>query len=328
MSKFLDTDGLSYLWSKIVNKINTTFQDATTKIHGLMSASDKEKLDGIESGAQKNTVTSVAGKTGTVTLSKEDVGLDSVDNTADKDKEVGRSFCLTTYSYDSTTESALHHDAYYRSSLAQYLEDYESSKFPYLMVTDDETENNGDGSYSTTMIRLPICDVVYPVGSIYMSLKDTSPAELFGGTWEQVESGETCGGLNKKIGTVVSVDITYNTVEWNWGTYNKTLDLSQGTWIVSCMADFSNMSKTYRQLQLVKKSGNANIYPYYDAAYYGNASFDNVMNEGVWTVQVEDNATFSPYIHTYVTKAVYCHFVAVLVGSYGGDSVYKWKRVS
>ena len=46
------------------------------------------KLDGIESGAEKNTVTSVAGKIGDVTISKDDVGLGNVDNTADKDKFV------------------------------------------------------------------------------------------------------------------------------------------------------------------------------------------------------------------------------------------------
>jgi hypothetical protein len=40
----------------------------------------KNKLDGIEAGAQVNTVTSVAGKTGAVTLSKSDVGLDLVQN--------------------------------------------------------------------------------------------------------------------------------------------------------------------------------------------------------------------------------------------------------
>jgi len=53
---------------------------ATTSQAGFMSAADKSKLNGIEAGAQVNTVTSVAGKTGAVTLSKSDVGLGSVQN--------------------------------------------------------------------------------------------------------------------------------------------------------------------------------------------------------------------------------------------------------
>jgi len=44
---------------------------------GFMSATDKAKLDGIATGAQVNTVTSVAGKTGAVTLSAADVGAAS-----------------------------------------------------------------------------------------------------------------------------------------------------------------------------------------------------------------------------------------------------------
>lgn len=48
----------------------------------------KTKLDGIEAGAQVNTVTSVAGKTGVVTLQKSDVGLGNVDNTSDLNKPI------------------------------------------------------------------------------------------------------------------------------------------------------------------------------------------------------------------------------------------------
>lgn len=54
--------------------------DATTTAHGLMSAADKLKLDGIESGAQANTVTGVKGdaessyRTGNVNLTPSDIG--------------------------------------------------------------------------------------------------------------------------------------------------------------------------------------------------------------------------------------------------------------
>lgn len=61
---------------------------ATTAKAGVMSAADKTKLDGVEAGAQVNTVTSVAGKTGAVTLAKADVGLGNVDNTSDANKPV------------------------------------------------------------------------------------------------------------------------------------------------------------------------------------------------------------------------------------------------
>jgi len=49
---------------------------------------EQSKLSGIAAGAQVNTVTSVAAKTGAVTLVKGDVGLGSVDNTSDADKPV------------------------------------------------------------------------------------------------------------------------------------------------------------------------------------------------------------------------------------------------
>ena len=61
---------------------------ATTSAAGSMSAADKTKLDNIANGAQVNTVTSVAGKTGVVALAKADVGLDNVDNTSDAAKPV------------------------------------------------------------------------------------------------------------------------------------------------------------------------------------------------------------------------------------------------
>jgi hypothetical protein len=53
-----------------------------------IGSTDKTKLDGISPGAQVNAVTSVATKTGAVTLVKADVGLGNVDNTSDASKPV------------------------------------------------------------------------------------------------------------------------------------------------------------------------------------------------------------------------------------------------
>lgn len=84
ITKQVVTDALGYT----PPTTNTTYGTATTSANGLMSSTDKSKLDGVQAGAQKNAVTSVAGKTGAVALTKGDVGLGSVDNTADANKNV------------------------------------------------------------------------------------------------------------------------------------------------------------------------------------------------------------------------------------------------
>lgn len=54
---------------------------ATASQAGRMSAADKAKLDGIEAGAQRNTVTSVNNKTGAVILTASDVGASPTGHT-------------------------------------------------------------------------------------------------------------------------------------------------------------------------------------------------------------------------------------------------------
>lgn len=52
------------------------------------TTAEKNKLKGIEEGAQVNTVNSVANKTGNIVLNKTDVGLSNIDNTSDLDKPI------------------------------------------------------------------------------------------------------------------------------------------------------------------------------------------------------------------------------------------------
>lgn len=62
--------------------------DDTGTIHKFVTSAQLTKIDSVETGAQVNTVNSVAGKTGNVTLVSADVGLPNVDNTSDIDKPI------------------------------------------------------------------------------------------------------------------------------------------------------------------------------------------------------------------------------------------------
>jgi hypothetical protein len=133
------------------SKSNTshTHSDATTTVAGLMSSTDKSKLDGIATSANNyvhpstdgslhvpatgttnagkvltagatagslswttlpaDAVTSVAGKTGVVTLAKADVGLGSVDNTSDLSKPISTATQTALDSKSNTSHT--HSDA-------------------------------------------------------------------------------------------------------------------------------------------------------------------------------------------------------------------------
>jgi len=89
-----NVDNTSDLNKPISTATQTALDTKVDKIAGKglstedYTTTEKNKLAGIETGAQVNTVNSVAGKTGTVVLTKIDVGLGNVDNTSDLNKPI------------------------------------------------------------------------------------------------------------------------------------------------------------------------------------------------------------------------------------------------
>lgn len=53
-----------------------------------------------------------------------------------------------------------------------------------------------DGDIAGLEDEIPSISSIYPVGSIYMSVNNTNPAILFGGTWEEWGVGKTIVGVD------------------------------------------------------------------------------------------------------------------------------------
>ena len=75
-------------------------------------------------------------------------------------------------------------------------------------------------------ITSSLIDTIYPVGSIYISVSNTSPATLFGGTWEAFATGRTLIGVGSYTdGNGTTLD--YSTVEYSSGEYLHTLSTNE-----------------------------------------------------------------------------------------------------
>lgn len=131
---------------------------ASTSTAGLMSASDKTKLDGIATGANKTTVDSALSSTST----------NPVQNKVIK-TELEKKLSLS----GGTMTGALTTKGIKLTSGTDY-----GTTLPSSPATNQ--------LFFQTIGSNFVLDNVYPVGSIYMSVNSTNPGTLFGGTWERI----------------------------------------------------------------------------------------------------------------------------------------------
>ena len=69
-------------------------------------------------------------------------------------------------------------------------------------------------------LKSTLLDMIYPVGSIYMSVRNVNPQTLFGGTWVAWGAGKAVVGVN-------TGETEFNTVEKTGGAKTHTLTTAQ-----------------------------------------------------------------------------------------------------
>ena len=91
-------------------------------------------------------------------------------------------------------------------------------------VANNKTNSNTD-VYSCNYVN-NLINVIYPVGSIYISVNSTNPSNLFGGTWVQFGKGRTLVG----VGDYTDGSGNYNnftTAEYSFGEYMHQLSVNE-----------------------------------------------------------------------------------------------------
>lgn len=237
---------------------------ASTSTAGLMSASDKTKLDGIATGANKTIVDSALSSTSTNPVQNK------VINT-----ELGKKLSRS----GGTMTGALTTKGIKLTSGTDY-----GATLPSNPAANQLFFQTAGTNF--------VLDNVYPIGSIYMNVNSTNPGTLFGGTWEQIQ-GKFLLGMSSSYpagsqGGEASHTLT--TEEMPSHGHNPANEAGYYGFI-------TNSKKAFSIGDMGSQSGSGRYYP------YASADFDISRNTLTGTTGGgKSHNNMPPYLSIYIWK--------------------------
>lgn len=201
--KFSVADLISGLQTEITstNKLNADLVDDSTSTHKFTTASDITKLAGIEANANKY----VLPKATTSTLGGVKVG-EHLEIDSDGVLETDEHVALYSEPDDPQPIPPVTTDRIADGAVA-------TPKIADDAVTEAKIANSA--VTADKLNKASIINIIYPVGSIYMSVNNVSPQSFLGGTWVSFGSGRTIVGVDTS-------QTEFNTVEKTGGDKTHT----------------------------------------------------------------------------------------------------------
>lgn len=237
---------------------------ASTSTAGLMSASDKTKLDGIATGANKTIVD------GELSASSTNPVQNKVINA-----ELGKKLSLS----GGTMTGALTTKGIKLTSGTDY-----GATLPSSPVTNQLFFQTAETNF--------VLDNVYPIGSIYMNVNSTNPGTLFGGTWKQIQ-GKFLLGMSSSYpagsqGGEASHTLTENELPAH--AHNPANEAGYYGFI-------TNSQKAFTVGDMGVQSGSGRYYP------YSTTAFDISRNSLTGTTGGgKSHNNMPPYLSIYIWK--------------------------
>lgn len=159
------------------NLKNVASETATSSSDGLMSSSDKKKLDGIDSELEKKLPLSGGTLTGNLTISKNTNPFLCIQESADKAGYIqfntANNVSQMNIGFSPSKSLSVTENGDLRLSSAMY-----GPTLPDNLMANQVFFQTAGSNF--------VLDNVYPIGAVYISMNSTNPGTLFGGTWEQV----------------------------------------------------------------------------------------------------------------------------------------------
>lgn len=161
----------------------------------ILNATIKYKQTTFKNTTNVPTIKWKVGEQGTLnTISSSDYTMDTTNDTI----TITNLVLSNVLSYQNSEKMYL----YVNDLLTQDTENMIVTKgIPTFDAGEHDFQVNGDLFVADTNRenRKEIRDLIYPIGSIYMSINDTNPSLLFGGTWEQLKDRFLVGAGDKYV---------------------------------------------------------------------------------------------------------------------------------